>query len=289
MKTERSDIKFPLWRKKVDASLFNKLDSPIPKWLSKLWEIEETFGQNSSKKNKDAEVVLKINNTNYRGWVTYAKYQEKDTDYKLFFTKEFAEKLKDLFIMSYMRTLESKLRRGNKLYTNNIEDDIPFWEFLDLEFDKSTKTFYCKAHYTHKPIFPELFKQFINSHLLKEIENKLLDKGDFKFIKDDWRPKTEINNFLERRNIIYYLLDTTNQLLYIGESEHTKRILQARKEIPHWDYFRVDSLPEWLSKNQRLELERLVIRTFASVLLNSKNIKSMKISSYTLANKKIDI
>lgn len=288
MKTERSDVKFPLWRKKVDASLFNKLDTPIPKWLAKVWGLE-AFGQNSSKKNPEACVTLKLDGEEYQGWLMYAKYQDKDTDYKLFFTKEFAEKLKDLFVMSFMRTLESRLRKGKKQYTQSIEEDIPFWEFIDLEFDLSTRTFFCKAHYTQKPLFPELFKQFISSHLLKEIENKLLDKGDFKFIKGDWRPKSEMKTFLDQRNIIYYLLDSKNQLLYIGEAEHTKRIMQARKEIPEWDYFRVDMLPEWLSRTQRLELERLVIRSFAALLFNTRQIKSMEISGYRLANKKIDI
>jgi len=56
MKTERSDIKYPLWRKKVDTSLFTKLDTPIPNWLSKVWEIESVIGKNSSKKSQEISV-----------------------------------------------------------------------------------------------------------------------------------------------------------------------------------------------------------------------------------------
>ncbi|MCL7987095.1 hypothetical protein M8998_03965 [Sphingobacterium sp. lm-10] len=290
MKTERSNIKFPLWRKKVDTSLFTKLDTPIPNWLSQVWEIESLIGYNSSKKSTETSVRLILNKKEFRGSVLYTKHYGKETNYKLFFSKDFAEELKDSFVMSYMRTLESKLRRENSEYTNNIEDEIPFWEFIDLEFDKMNRTFYCNAHYTQKTIFPELFKQFTKSHLLKDMENRLLDKGEFKFIKQDWRPKSELNlQLFEHPNFIYYLIDTQNKLLYIGESETARRILQLRPEIPEWDYFRIDFLPIWITRSQRLELERLMIRSFASLLSNYKKVKYIIISEYCLANKKIDL
>lgn len=34
MKTERSNVEFPMWRKKVDDSLLNDYMTPIPNWLS---------------------------------------------------------------------------------------------------------------------------------------------------------------------------------------------------------------------------------------------------------------
>lgn len=289
MKTERSNVKFPLWRKKVDTSLFTKQDTPIPNWLSKVWEIQSIIGDNSSKKSEETKVTLILNKKQFLGSVLFTKKYGKETDYKLFFQPDFVEELKDSFIMSYMRTLENKLRKNNPSYKNNIEDEIPFWEFLDIEFDKVEKIFHCKAHYTQKPIFPELFKQFTKSHLLQDMENRLLNKGDFKFIKQDWKPKVELTlQLFDHPNFIYYLIDTQNKLLYIGESETIKRILQPRSEIPNWDYFRIDFLPIWISRNQRLELERLMIRSFAAVLPNHRPIKFMNISEYNLANKKID-
>lgn len=288
MKLERSDIKFPLWRKKVDSNLFSKLHTPIPNWCGRVWNIENLFGTNTSKKAPESEVKIKFNNKIYNGWVTYS--HNKDTTYQLFISKEISEVLKDTFIMSYMRSLEQKLRKGNPKYDNkNIEDEVPFWEFIDIEFDSIKKVFKFKAHYFQKPIFPELFKQFITSHLLKDIENTLLNKGDFKFIKEDWIHKSKYKNFMERNNIIYYLIDSKNKLLYIGEGEHSKRIFQPRKEIPEWDYFRVDCLPQWLTRLQRLELERLIIRGYAAILRNNKNIQSLEISNYNLVNLKIDI
>ncbi|MDN3586102.1 hypothetical protein QWY86_05450 [Pedobacter aquatilis] len=272
----------------MDTSLFTKLDTPIPGWVEEMWDLAKVFGENSSKRNPVASVSLSFNGREFPGFVLCTAKYGNDTDYKLFFTKDFAAALKDIFVMSYMRTLEKKLRKNAGGYSSDVEQDIPFWEFLDLEFDKKTKTFHCYAHYTQKPMFPELFKQFTNSHLLRDMENRLLGKGDFKFIKQDWRPKTELGSILEHTNIIYYLIDTTSKLLYIGESESTKRIMTPRADIPDWDHFRIDCLPPWISRLQRLELERLMIRSFASVLANYKNIPFQEISEYRLANKKID-
>ncbi|RZK60447.1 MAG: GIY-YIG nuclease family protein [Pedobacter sp.] len=288
MKTERSNVKFPLWRKKVDTSLFTKLDTPIPAWVAKLWEIESVFGENSSKRDASSNVELNFNGRVFKGHVLCTKKYGNDTDFKLFFSKDFAAELRDIFIMSYMRTLEKKLRSNTDKYSTDVEQDIPFWEFLDLEFEKEKRTFHCYAHYTQKPIFPELFKQFTNSHLIRDMENRLLGKGDFKFIKQDWRPKSDLPILLDNNNIIYYLIDTVNKLIYIGEAESINRIKQSRSEIPAWDYFRIDNLPLWISRAQRLELERLIIRSFASVLSNYKSIKHIEISDYKLANRKID-
>lgn len=288
MKTERSNVKFPLWRKKVDTSLFTKLDTPIPAWVEQVWGLTAIFGENSSKREPIAKVTLLFNGKEFAGYVLCTAKYANDTDYKLFFTKDFAAELKDIFVMSYMRTLEKKLRKNAGNYTSDVEHDIPFWEFLDLEFDKETKNFHCYAHYTQKPMFPELFKQFTNSHLLRDMENRLLGKGEFKFIKQDWRRRTDLGAILEHNNIIYYLIDTQKRLLYIGESESTKRIMAPRNEIPDWDHFRIDCLPPWISRLQRLELERLMIRSFASVLDNHRNIPFQEISNYRLANKKID-
>lgn len=225
MKFERSDIKHPLWRKKVDSSLFSKAHTPIPNWCCKIWDIEKEFGKNTSKKVPEAEVQIQFNKNIYPGWVTYSP--NTDTNYQLFLPKDFVEQLKDVFIMSYMRSLEQRLRKEKvELYKNrDIEQEVPFWEFLDIEFDHKKKIFICKAHFTQKPIFPELFSQLVRSHILKDMENRLLDKGDFKFIKEDWRPRSEFKSILERNNIIYYLIDTKNKLFYIGEGEHTKRII----------------------------------------------------------------
>jgi hypothetical protein len=108
-------------------------------------------------------------------------------------------------------------------------------------------------------------------------------------MKENWKPRSKFDSSLEKHNIIYYLIDTQNKLLYVGEAEHTKRISQFRKELPNWDFYRIDVLPAWLTRQQRLEIERLLIRSFASVMRNNKDIPTKLISDYILVNKKIDV
>ncbi|MCJ7443612.1 MAG: hypothetical protein MUO26_03630 [Methanotrichaceae archaeon] len=44
MKLERSDIEFPLWRKKVDKSLFEHNGTPTPNCACQMWGLIDTFG-----------------------------------------------------------------------------------------------------------------------------------------------------------------------------------------------------------------------------------------------------
>ena len=50
----------------------------------------------------------------------------------MFFSKDLSALIKETFLMSYMRDIEKKLRKEK---TIDIENEIPFWEFLDIEFE----------------------------------------------------------------------------------------------------------------------------------------------------------
>ena len=66
MKTERSNVEFPMWRKKVDDSLLNDLMTPIPNWLSNVWDLE-SFTSNSKKEDSSKVERPEIPNwTHYR-------------------------------------------------------------------------------------------------------------------------------------------------------------------------------------------------------------------------------
>lgn len=299
MKVERRDVKYLMWRKKVDMVLLEKLHTPIPNWLSEAWNIKGLFGAHTSKNRPEAKVSVKLAGRSYDASIAYAKYQDKDPAYKIWLSKDLSAKLKDLFVMSYMRSIELRLRKAKKkrepdpekavqIKVQNIEEEIPFWEFLDIEFNSRKKELIFTAHYFQKPIFPELFKAFIQSHILRTIENNIADKHAFKFIKEDWKPREQLSRHLERTNIIYYLIDTTNKLLYIGEGDSTTRIGEKHDEISNWDHYRIECLPNILDRQQRLELERLIIRSYAAIISNSKEIKHLKIGDYQLVNKKID-
>lgn len=288
MKLERSDIDFPLWRKKVDASLFKDAATPIPKWLWEVWDITQLFSSSTSKNNPASSIKVIFNKKEYNGRVIFSASKGM---YRLFFDKKLSDLLKDVFLMSYMRSIEQDLRKNNPEYSQQeIENEIPFWEFLDIEFNSIEKIFYFKAYYTQKPVYIELFKQLVKSHTLKIIEDLLNSKEDFRFVKKDWKKKFDLKSQIDAKNVIYNLIDTENKLIYIGEAESLlKRLNQNRKVIENWDFYRFDCLPAGLTKTQRISIERLLIRTFASFFTNNKSIPSMQVSDYCLVNEKIDL
>ena len=56
--------------------------------------------------------------------------------------------------MSYMRDLESRLSDA----TVDIEQETPFWELLDIEFDLNSRAFHLSAHYTQRPVYISMIK-----------------------------------------------------------------------------------------------------------------------------------
>ena len=85
------------------------------------------------------------------------------------------------------------------------------------------------------------------------------------------------------------LLDTENKLLYVGEANLLiPRFNNGHLDIKNWDYYKYNVLPPELGK-YRLAIERMLIRDLAAILDNKQGIKTISISDYSLANRKIDI
>jgi len=248
----------------------------------------ELFSYSSSKNKSEVQIIFE--NKSYIGWVYFAKSPRKNKPCRLRFESALSEKLKQTYVMSYMRSIENGLREGITKYSDmKIEEEIPFWEFLDLEFDAETRTFHFTAHYVQKPIFLELFKEIVNSHVLFDIEGILSNKDGIRIAKQDWKSKDELENEIDAKNVVYNLIDVNNKEIYIGEADSLKnRLSGKRSEIPNWTHYRFDSLPNSLSRKERVAIERLIIRTFASFFKNSKGVDTMGVADYQLTNKKID-
>jgi hypothetical protein len=67
-----------------------------------------------------------------------------------------------------------------------------------------------------------------------------------------------------------------------------RRFKTGHTEIKDWDFYRYDQLPP-MPKQQRVAIERMLIRIFASVLENKGGVSPKSISEYRLANRKIDV
>lgn len=285
MKLERSNVDFPLWRKKVDKSIFEHNGTTIPVWACEMWGLPTIFSDVSSRKDSKSEVNIKFEKKKYKGWVTTAKHGRNSPAYRLWFEDELSLLLKRTFVMSYMRALETGLSR---LRVAEIEKQIPFWEFLDIEFDISQRMFIFVAYYTQEPSFPTLFNRLIGSPSIARVDDEVQGKNGYRIHKQDWKPKEELEYEIGATNVIYMLADTETKQLYIGEAKDlVKRLAQKYPSIPRWNFFRYDVLPENLEP-LRVPLERMIIRGFASILENKKDVPSILISDYKLANDKID-
>jgi hypothetical protein len=285
MKTERSNVDFPLWRKKVDKSLFEHKGTTVPLWACKMWGLPTYFQNVTSKKSADAQVAIRYEGKIYKGWVTVAKQGRSSPAYRLWFEDNLAHELKYTFLMSYMRSLEQSLTKDNK---TDIEIEIPFWEFLDIEFNQPKREFVFVAYYKQEASFPNLFERLISSPVISKIADELENKKEARIHKQSWKPREELEYEIGAVNVIYMLIDTKNKLLYVGEAQDLiRRLSQPYPTIKDWDNFRYNVLPDKLVP-YRVVLERMLIRDFASLLRNKKDVKCISISDYSLANDKID-
>jgi hypothetical protein len=285
MKNERSNVEFPLWRKKVDKSLFEHRGTTIPTWACKMWGLPDLFRTVSSRKDKKAKTTIKFMDKAYVGYVTVAAQGRKTPAYRLWFEEDLQHRLKYTFLMSYMRSLEQSLTEVEDL---DIEHKIPFWEFLDIEFDKENKLFRFVAYYKQDPTFPGLFERLIGSPALQKISEELEGKGNERIYKQDWKRREELKFEIGSKNVVYMLLDTEHKLLYVGEAQDLlSRLSQPHSLIEGWNYFRYDVLPDSLSKF-RVDIERMMIRDLASVFTNERGVQNLLGTEFRLVNKKID-
>ncbi|NIZ01931.1 GIY-YIG nuclease family protein [Thalassospira lucentensis] len=287
MVTERTNIEFPLWRKKVDSSLFQHKGSTIPKWACRMWAFEEQYPQLLGKKDPTSRISIIFNGETYAGSITATWPKNRaDRVYRFWFKDDLKVTLQETFLMSYMRDIEGRLGDRSK---QEIEASIPFWEFLDIEFDSLNKIMTLSAHYKQSPTFPELFKRLISSPALKRIDDELLEKSEFRIHKQDWKPRSEYEVEIGAENVIYMLLDNGNKLLYVGEATNlVKRFKNGHPSIPEWTHYRYDALPSSAAE-YRVALERMIIRNFASTLPNKRGVNTMDLSGFKLANDKIDL
>jgi len=186
-KRERRNVNFPMWRKKIDNSIFDDSNTPLPNWVLKQMNIEKYFpSETNLKKNARNQVCIYFEGNEYFGHVVSRKDKSR-YKYRLLFPTDLIDIFKKVFLMSHMRSIETSLSSPN----SKLEDEIPFWEFLDIEFDEENLRFYLTAHYTQKPTFPMLFKNLIDSPMLKSIEDTVVEKRGYRIHKQDW--KRELN------------------------------------------------------------------------------------------------
>lgn len=296
MSIERNDIKHLMWRKKVDSSLF-KGESVVPMAFVKQWKLKNYFKDNG-KNSSLWPVQIKFGSKIYEGKIFYRPPTQarSSEQHKIIYQDDLIEDLKKAFLMSHIRWLEVELRKqtGKRAAeaTRETERETPFWEFLDIEFDKSNKEFIFTAYFKQAAYFPEVFKHLIGSPKLQQIEGSIFNDFE-KVINQDWKEKDQLVTELGAKNVIYFLLDEVNKLIYVGETGQELKVRLSDREhyrnagIPHWTHYRFEVLPPSIDTKARRELENMTIRAYATLFSNTKDINSFKISNYKLVNRKI--
>jgi uncharacterized protein YfcZ (UPF0381/DUF406 family) len=252
MTNERSDIEFPLWRKKVDGSLLDRNGTVIPMWLYSVWHIDAIFKNANKKSSNEASVKIHFKGKMFEANVTSTHpSKRKNKVFRLFFDDNLQSELRDTFLMSYMRWLEDGLRNKASNDSTDIEGEIPFWEFLDIEFDQRSKSFHFNAHYKQKPQFEHLFRRLTKSPALKAVSDELAEKEKDRIHKQGWKERAQYKFEIGAENVIYTLIDTKNILLYVGEAKKLiARFDRGHTEIKDWDYYKYNVLPAALEKHR---------------------------------------
>lgn len=295
VRSDRRSVSFPMWRKKVDRTILNDNGCTVlPAWIVDNFGIRDKFGE--GKNNPENQILIHFQNKRYEGGsITVQTEGRTNPFYRLWLPLPLVEELRVAFQMTYIRGLEEELQKKTSEGDSNdfnSESQIPFWEFLDIEFDSSKGEIHLTAHWKQEVMFPMFFREIINSQLGTRIEQEVLKGKDLVIAKSDWIPRSHLKNQLNEKNVIYWLIDKNNKQLYVGMAENlTKRVTENRSEIPDWTHYRYDSLPSAFDEKIRHAIEKMIIRSMASLLenepVNGKVIDSVKFSEYTLMNKQI--
>ena len=297
MPSERSRVQHPLWRKKVDGSLFQHRITILPVWVYRdVFKMDpEQFS--NSKEDPAAQIKIKFHGdgetSNHSGWITTTNFSKsnlrRSATVRFSFDADVAEKLQQTFPMSHFREIERRLRDPMPKPAE-IEEEYPFFEFLDIEWESSSRCIHLTSHFTTPMQFNTVFQRLQSDGVVDRLERSLRPgEARVHVKKTGWRPRSEMVKEEMTTNVIYTLIDEEHQEIYIGEAENLKaRFSQTRHEIPGWTHYRYDRLPEGTSREVRQSIERMAIRQLASLMENDGEISGFNISNFRLKNRRID-
>ena len=185
MPSERSRVKFPLWRKKVDGSLFQHQMTTIPEWVYR--DVFQMKPEDFSNSRKDISSQIGVlfsgekSRKIHKGWITSTKFSEKHArkspNLRFGFGDEVAQRLQEMFPMSHFREIERRLREPSPT-SAEIEEEFPFFEFLDIEWDKSTRCIHLTCHFASPVQFKAVFDRFRTDGVVDRIEQDLRSDGE---------------------------------------------------------------------------------------------------------------
>ncbi len=101
MTQERSDIKVPVWRKKVDSSIFEHKTTTIPNAFVKIWQLDMKFKDSGRKNNFLVMFHFKGNKKSFKGHIRKAINKRKSPAWLICFDDEVLALFQKYFSMTY--------------------------------------------------------------------------------------------------------------------------------------------------------------------------------------------
>ena len=150
MPNERSNVRFPLWRKKMDGAMFDHQCTVLPNWVrDNVFDLKERFPHASKDHPESAASIVihrgKGKRTVHSGYVTTSERGDLPDVMRLYFGNDVLAWLEEAFNKTFLRNEERKARGLNG---PTIERIMPFWEFIDIEWDAESSAFHFRDWYT---------------------------------------------------------------------------------------------------------------------------------------------
>lgn len=293
---KKNKMKYKPFYKKVDKSLLN-WGFTIPKeWMD---DFQSCYKLNN-RSSKRIDIQWGNKKKTYIGDLRQGKTRgQKYYQVRYVNNRELLKKIRKTFIQSYV-ILKSKKEDHDKKEMKKLLN----------EGQEEKKYFRSKMEAGQQEV---LIVHFINSNLVKinpyikietewnELFQRLADENVFGWLYEkkskhlfssstNWLNKNKFNEHLSKTGIIYYLAHTKKKWIYIGMTKGSlrKRIKIGQSHMgmaADWDKFRYDIIkPEFIDFIENIEGH--TIRAYASILKNKIACPSLKLSSYTLVNKR---
>lgn len=229
------------------------------------------------------EVKIIWKGKEYRAILRHAQ-QERGSYHALRLDRdpELSSELKKEFIQTYIAAFSQEMKHsGEKRHVTKLaggsqevviikpvtEDRIEMETFIKVETQ-----------------YDELFKRMIDRNAFWSLISP--NKAD-SFIQDstEWLDLSKLKDHKGSIYVVYYLLDESEKKLYIGSAETLgDRVKPGRSEIPNWNKFRYDTIKSEHHSELRA-IEYYSIISFARILKNAGNKRTLGISDLTLVNK----
>ena len=99
----------------MDHSLLENEVTPIPNFLHEQWKINKLFGECYSKSDNASKITVVFKGKRSNGSICFTKSKSRSLC-RFHFEPELADQLKSVYVMSYMRSIEDRLRQIKKEY-----------------------------------------------------------------------------------------------------------------------------------------------------------------------------